>query len=125
MSRPRPYTIAAILVVLYSLVDIAVNLPSLAQGAPAPGVTDAPPFFLLLFGFALDIIGIVGAYGVWRLQKWGVMLTIAVAALDCLTQLPGIIFAPGPLKVVSGLAFIAAAAVLVLLLRRGRTMAAV
>ena len=124
MSRPRAYTIAAILMVLYSLSDIALNLPALAQGAPAPG-TDGPPFFLLLFGFALDIIGIVGAYGVWRLQKWGVMLTIAVAALDCLTQLPGIIFAPGPLKVVSGLAFIAAAAVLVLLLRRGRTMAAV
>ena len=124
MSRPRAYTIAAIVMVLYSLVDIAVNLPSLAQGAPAPG-TDGPPFFLLLFGFALDVVGIIGAYGVWRLQKWGVMLTVAIAALDCLTQLPGIIFAPGLLKVIAGFAFVAAAAVLVLLLRRVRTMAAV
>lgn len=90
MNRPKTYTIAAILQCLFSLYAIFNSIPLLARGDTAP----APPFFVVVIGFALSVLGIISAYGVWRNDKWGVVLTIIVRALDGLGALPGLLFAP-------------------------------
>lgn len=116
MSRPRTYTIAAILMLAYSLIGALDAIPTLALGAPAPSA-DAPPFALTVLSFTLVVLGIVATYGVWRMQKWGVVLMIAVAALSIVTALPAIIFAPLPMRFVGGLGVVWSAAIIVLLLR--------
>ena len=40
------------------------------------------------------MLGLVSAYGVWRNQKWGVILTIVVCLVGGLSALPGLLFAP-------------------------------
>jgi hypothetical protein len=122
MNRPKTYTIAAILMLLYSLINIISEIPPLALGAPDPGA-DAPPFAVTVLSFALAILGVVAAYGVWRMQKWGVVLTIVVAALGILTSLPAIIFAPVPMRFLAGLGVVWSAAIIVLLLRPAPTTA--
>ena len=39
-------------------------------------------------------MGLISAYGVWRNQKWGVILTIILSVLNGLPTLPGVVFAP-------------------------------
>ena len=90
MNRPKTYTIAAILQGLFSLYAMVTTIPLLARGDTAP----TPPFFIIVIGFALAVLGIISAYGVWRNDKWGVVLTIIVRAIDGLGALPGLLFAP-------------------------------
>jgi len=115
MSRPRSHTIAVALLALYCLISLLSELPNLAGGA-AP-VEGAPPFTLTVINFTLAILGLVAAYGAWRVQKWGVLLAIVVAALGILTALPAILFAPLPVQLFGGLGVVWSAAIIVLLLR--------
>jgi len=119
MNRPRSHTIAAVLIVLYSLISLMFELPNLMQGPGelAPGV-EGPPVFLTIINFTLLILGLVSAYGVWQGQKWGVLLAIIIAALSALSGIPAILFAPFLALRLSGvLGVIWSAAIIVLLLR--------
>lgn len=116
MHRPRAYTLAAILMLVYNLIEAIDTIPSLALGAPASS-TDAAPFPLVVLNFALAVLGFVSTYGVWRMQKWGVALMIVVAALEILTALPAILFAPLPARLLGVLGVVWSAAIIVLLLR--------
>ncbi len=119
MNRPRSYTIAAVLTVLFSLVSLIFELPNLIQGPGeiAPGVEGAP-IFLTILNFTLAILGFVAAYGIWQMQKWGVVLGIIVAALSALSGTPAIIFAPFlALRIAGVVSVIWSAAIIVLLLR--------
>lgn len=94
-TRPKTYTIAAILQFLLSVYGIVGAIPLLERGAAATAqAADSPPPLFLLIGFAVAVLGIVSAYGVWRNRKWGVILTIVLRALDGLAALPGLLFAP-------------------------------
>lgn len=125
MSRPRSYTIAAVLLVLYSLVGLLFELPNLARGDVQ--ASDAPPFALTIVNFTLVVLGFIAAYGVWRAQKWGVVLAVAICALSILTSLPAIVFAPIlPFRLLGVVSIIWLVAMIVLLLRpagRPRTVA--
>lgn len=116
MLRPRAYTIAIVLMVLYSLLNFAGELPNLMRGAvDAPNVE---PFALVLVNFVTAVLGLVSAYGVWRMEKWGVMLMLVVAAIDILASLPAVLFAPeAPLRLMAGLGVVWCAVIIVLLLR--------
>jgi hypothetical protein len=95
MNRPKTYTVAAILQLLISLFAVVYAFPLLFQGAAAVDqVGDQPPYFVIVLAFCLGLLGIVSAYGVWRNQKWGVILTIALRAVDILLALPGVAGAP-------------------------------
>ncbi|HEU5328554.1 MAG TPA: hypothetical protein VFU78_10705 [Thermomicrobiales bacterium] len=121
MSRPRSYTTAAVLLMLYALTQAVFAIPELAGGAdPAArtiGGRPGPPYFLLVVNLVVAVLCAVAAAGVWRVQKWGVVLGIVVAALAALTSLPGLIFAPFPLRLGGVLALAWMAAIIVLLLR--------
>lgn len=94
MNRPQTYTIAAILQFVISVLSIVFSFPDLARGAAASQAADVAPYFITVSGFALGILGLVSAYGIWQGQKWGVILTIAIRLLDGVLALPGVLFAP-------------------------------
>ncbi|HEU5013049.1 MAG TPA: hypothetical protein VFT66_10945 [Roseiflexaceae bacterium] len=114
MNRPKTYTIAAILQFLLSAMNGVGSIPFLMRG----NVTNsAPPFFVELVLFATAILGFIGTYGIWRNQRWGVILTIILCILTGLVNLPGLLFAPGVLgKVATAASLIPAIVIIVLLL---------
>ena len=118
MTRPRTFTIAAVLMLLFSLISIAIETPNLMLGLAAETQYngDGPPFFLSLLNVVAGAMGVVAAFGVWRMQKWAVVLTIVLAAISILTSLPAILFAPGMLKLGGVVGVVWAAAIIALLL---------
>jgi len=40
------------------------------------------------------VLGLVGAYGVWRLRRWGAALSVVILGINALLGAPGIPFAP-------------------------------
>lgn len=125
MKRTRSYTIAAILQLLLSLAAIGLSLPDIARGANE--VNQAPdtiPYAALMMSLIIGVLGLVSAYGVWRVQKWGVILTIILRAVDGLSSLPGVAFGPTPmLQFVATISVVLAIVVIYLLLRREPTPA--
>ena len=89
MNRPRTYTIAAVLQFLLSVYEVVTSLPLLARGASdLDQAPDTPPYVIIALGLTAAVLGLVSAYGVWRNQKWGVVLTIILRAVDGLAALP-------------------------------------
>ena len=119
MNRPRSYTIAAILQLLLSLAAIGLSLPDITRGATEVNQSpDQIPYAALILSFVIGIAGLVSAYGVWRNQKWGVVLTIVLRALDGLTSLPGVVGGPTMgLKMLAAVSVVLDLVVIYLLLR--------
>ena len=103
-TRPKTYTIAAILWFLSSAVNVVASIPVLSQGSTAFNqTTPGPPYVVVLISTLIGEMGLVSAYGVWRNQKWVVILTIILVALNGLSALPGVVFAPSTgMKVFAG-----------------------
>lgn len=116
MNRPRGYTVAAVLLLGYGLLQATGTIPVLAGGAAASSA-EAPPFAVTVLEFTLAVLGIVATYGVWRVQKWGVVLALAVHAVAILNALPAILFAPPAARLFAVLGVAWSAAIVVLLLR--------
>ena len=114
MNRPKTYTAAAIVQFLLSAFNGVLSIPFLMRGS---ATSDAPPFFVALVLFATAILGFISAYGIWRNQKWGVLVTIGLCIVTGLVNLPGLLFAPGLVgKLVTLASLIPAIAIIVLLL---------
>ncbi len=109
LSRPLALKIAAALSVFMGIVSIANTLPLIARGAATVAQsTDSPPYFILMIGLLTGVVGIIGAYGAWNQQRWGIILTILANLINGLSAAPGILFAPQ-----SGLMIVAVATVLI------------
>ncbi len=83
-QRPLSVTIAAVLLALFSVLNLAFPL------FPTQGI----PAFVVYSGVALGVIGLVAAAGLWMLRKWGIWLTIIVSVLNILSAAPGVAAAP-------------------------------
>jgi hypothetical protein len=120
MSRSRNYTIAAVLAGLISLANAITALVLLPQGANKINhSSNQPPYAVILIEVVVGLIGIVAAYGVFRMQRWGVISTLVLMVINVLISLPGIPFGPTMLdKVSSVIGVIASAAAIYFLLRR-------
>lgn len=118
MTRPRTFTIAAVLMLLFSIVGIALELPNMLALPPETQYNgDGPPLVLSLVNVIIGGMGLVAAFGVWRMQKWAVALTIVLSAINILTTLPAILFAPTlDLQLIGVLGVVWAAAIIALLL---------
>ncbi len=112
MSRPKTYTAAAILQFLLSAMNAIGSIPFLMRGA----TSEAPPFFVELVLFATAILGFISAYGIWRNQRWGALVSIVLCILTVLVTLPGVLFAPGVIGKVASLATLVPAIAIVVLL---------
>lgn len=86
--RPTAVTIAAVLLALFSVLNLATPL--------IPAAPDGVPAFIVYSGVALGAIGLVAVVGLWRLKKWSIWLTIVVSVLNVLSAAPGFVFAPDP-----------------------------
>jgi hypothetical protein len=83
-ARPLPVTVAAILLVLFSLTNL------LSPFLPMEGV----PAFVVYLGVALGVAGLLAAAGLWMLKHWALWLTIVISVLNILSAAPGLAFAP-------------------------------
>lgn len=116
MTRSTRYAIAAIIQLVLSVFGL-VGAIIILRDSPA----DAPPFFILVNNIITGVVGIVCTYGVWRGQKWAIILTILVCAVDGLIALPGAAFAPSMVaKIGSMTDVILRPTIIVLLLWRDR-----
>ena len=104
-SRPQTVTVAAILLALFSVVNLLFPLFPI-EGIPAAAI---------YIGVVAGPIGLVGAAGLWLLRKWGIWITIIVSVLNILDAGPGIAFAPNAaLQVAATVTVLGFALVLVL-----------
>ena len=88
------YRAAVIVHTINSLLGIVLSFPTLMQGPGAQTITAGVPQIVIVLTTLLGVAGLVSAYGAWRLQKWGIALTIVIEAISGLLALPGILFAP-------------------------------
>ena len=99
LSRSTGLKIAAVIVLMLTLVNMVVyDIPFLTQGMTAldqaANADQGPPFFMVILGFAFDVLAIVAAYGTWQAQRWGVILIIIVSAFNCINNTLALVFAP-------------------------------
>ncbi len=83
-SRPLPVTVAAILLVLLSVINV------LAPLFPTEGI----PAIVVYLAVVVGLAGLVGAAGLWMLRKWSLWLTIVISVLNILSAAPGLTEAP-------------------------------
>lgn len=112
------HKIAAILNVAGAVFGIVWALPVLQGGAAD---SDQVPYPVVILGFVLAILCLVSSYGVWKRQRWGVVLTIVLNAISFISGAPGILFGPTAFLVVGSVVGCVANIVIIylLLLRRG------
>ena len=92
MNRPKTYTIAAIIQLAVSLWAVGDALNDLRQGAALAGeIPIAAFYFFQAIWLIIGLAGIFSAYGVWKNQRWGVILTIVLRGFEGLMALPGIL----------------------------------
>jgi uncharacterized membrane protein (UPF0136 family) len=94
LTRPAALRIAAAISFLAGIWNIFATLPYVMAG-PAAAV-DTPPYVVIVSGLIFGVIAIVAAYGTWRQQRWGIVLTIIVNVLGGLSAVPGLFIAPTP-----------------------------
>src|SRR3982751_1471595 len=87
-ARPMPVTVAAILLVLASLLNSP--WPWLAL---LPGAEEAPASVVYV-GIVLGILGIVAAVGLWMLKNWSYWATIIVCVINILLNVLGVFMVP-------------------------------
>lgn len=120
MSHSRNYVIAAVLAGLLSLANAITALVLLPQGADKINhSSNQPPYAVILIEVVVGLIGIVAAYGVFRTQRWGVIVTLVLMVINVLISLPGIAFGPTAFDKISSVgAVIISGAAIYFLLRR-------
>ena len=99
LTRSNALKIAAIIVLVLALLDMIVyQIPDLTRGMAAinqaSNIEGGPPFFMVVLGFAVDVVAIVAAYGAWRAERWGIILVIVISAFNCISGAGAAIFAP-------------------------------
>src|ERR687886_1216857 len=111
-QRPPAVTVAVVLLALLSVVNMVP--PSLMA---SPAEASEVPAFVTYLGFILGVVGLVAAYGLWALKRWGVWLTIILSAVNILLSVASILFGPTvAIQVVNIVSDVAFALVIVLVL---------
>ena len=100
-KRPVTLTIAIILLALLSLGSLSLPL------------LDPPPLVTYV-AIVLGIIGLVAAFGLWKLKRWGMILAIIYSVLQVLSGAAGIVEAPNVLKVLTAVTVVLLIVIIVL-----------
>lgn len=124
LSRSTALKIAAVVSFLLSAYGVVMSLPLIAAGMEANNNNpESIPYVVLMGALVLGVIGMIAAYGVWKQQRWGVILTVIVSLLNGLSAAPGILFAPNtPLFISALVGVIGSVVIIVLCLWPGRRM---
>jgi uncharacterized membrane protein (DUF2068 family) len=124
VPHSRNYIIAAVLAGLLSLEGAVTSLVLVSQGAAKINhSSNQPPYAIVIGGVIVGLIGVVAAYGVFRTQRWGVVLTLVLMVINGLFSLPGIPFGPTVFDKVSAVVtVVVAGTVIYFLLRRDKAV---
>ena len=87
-SQPLSLTVAAILLVLLSLMNFPFPWWFLF-----PGVED-PPAFVIYSGIVVGLVGLVVAAGLWMLKTWSLRAAVIVCVINLLVGAPGVVMGP-------------------------------
>ena len=121
LSRTNALKIAAVLSFVFGLVAVVTAILFIQNGDVGDSAPDAPPYFVMVAALVLGIVRLIGGYGAWRQQQWGILLTIFANAIDGVLAVPGILFAPTTgLQISAIITVIAAIVITVLCLWRDR-----
>jgi len=120
LSRSTGLKIAAVIVLGLALLDMIVyEIPDLARGMAAVNASEGPPFFIVILGFAFDVLAIVAAYGAWRAERWGVILVIVISAYSSISGAGAAILNPSmATRILGAVAVVLYLGVIYLCLRR-------
>jgi len=104
-ARPQTVSIAAVVLALFSLVNLISPL------LPSEGV----PEFVIYLGVVLGLAGLAAAAGLWMLKNWSIWLTVIVSVVNFLSAAPGIPFAPNAaLQIAATITVVGSAIIIVL-----------
>ena len=106
-QRPLSVTIAAVLLALFSVLNLATPL--------IPAATEGVPALVIYLGVALGVVGLIAVAGLWALKRWSVALTIIVSLLNILSAAPGFFFAPTTFLFVGAIVTVAVFALIIVL----------
>lgn len=87
------YRLAVVLFAIGSLFAVVMSIPYLLNPA-TEGLAQGVPQAIILLGSLAGAAGLIAAYGAWQRQRWGVWLTVILSAINGLSALPGVLFAP-------------------------------
>lgn len=119
MNQSTLHKTAVILFAALSLFGLVLSLPGLLGGPENRGTTAGVPQAVILLGALTGVAGLIAAYGAWKGQKWGVWMTIVLCAINGLSALPGVMFAPNTFMRISAIVGVVVSIfVIVVLLRR-------
>lgn len=59
----------------------------------APGADEIPAFAIVI-GIVAGVLSLIGAWGMWNLRRWGMILTFVLTAINTLTAIPGLFNPP-------------------------------
>ncbi len=119
MNRSIHIIIAAILLLLLSLMNAASDLQFLLQG-PEATTAEGLSYPLVVFNVGYNIIGVVAAVGLLLNMRWAKPVGITVAALSIINQLYPVFLDSKlevPIKIISVVFALVYVAVIVLILR--------
>jgi hypothetical protein len=95
LSRSTALKIAATLSFLFGLWGLIQAFQIVMHGPEAiTQANDSPPFMIGVITLVIVTVQLVAAYGTWKQQRWGIILTILMNALNIVAAAPGILFAP-------------------------------
>ena len=119
MTRSTQIIIAAMLLLLLSLMNAASDLQFLLQGAEATAAKGLS-YPLVVFNVGYNIIGVFAAIGLLLNMRWAKPVGITVAALSIVSQLYPVLLDSElefPIKIISAVFALVYVAVIVLILR--------
>jgi uncharacterized membrane protein (DUF2068 family) len=117
----RSKAAAAVLNALISVIGLVVSIAPLHLGADGAGASgDNPPFAVLVVGVVFGVLGLVGSFGIWRGERWGLILTVVIRGLDGVASLAGVFAEDTTLRGLAIASVVGAAVVIFLLLRPTR-----
>ncbi len=109
-NRPLTATIAIVLLLLMSVTGLILPLLSLFVS-----LTNPPPLIVRVDQIlVMGVGGLIAVFGLWKLKRWGLVLTSIIAALSLLVAVYGLLVAPTEGKWPPGVFAVLNALVLVL-----------
>jgi ABC-type uncharacterized transport system permease subunit len=92
LSKANALKIAAVLSLALGIVGFVYTLPELGRGPEE--IETGPVFIFSTILLVISILRIIGAYGAWHRQRWGIVLTLLTNLTDAILAAPGLFFAP-------------------------------